>query len=92
MLQYLGFILGSLGLARVAIVDENLDPVYHAFVLPDKPIRDYLTKWSGITPHLLDGVQKKLPDIQKDIRKLLPPDAILVGHALNGDLLALKVK
>lgn len=76
----------------MAIVDENLDPVYHTFVLPDKPIRDYLTKWSGITPQLLFQVQKRLYDVQQDIRKLLPPDAILVGHGLNADLLALQVK
>ncbi len=73
-------------------MDENLDPVYHAYVLPDKPIKDYATKWSGITPELLKGIQKRLCDVQQDIRKLLPPDAILVGHALRGDLLALEVK
>lgn len=73
-------------------MDENLDPVYHAYVLPEKPVRDYATKWSGITPALLRGIQKRLCDVQQDIRKLLPPDAILVGHCLRGDLLALEVK
>lgn len=82
---------GSTGLARVAIVNENLQPVYHAYVLPDRPIRDYSTKWSGITPQLLKGVQKTLRQIQEDIRKLLPPDAILVGHSLRGDLIALQL-
>ncbi|XP_046651344.1 RNA exonuclease 1-like [Daphnia pulicaria] len=82
---------GTNGLARVAIVDENLDPVYHAYVLPEKPVRDYATKWSGITPALLRGIQKRLFDVQQDIRKLLPPDAILVGHCLRGDLLALEL-
>lgn len=73
-------------------MDENLDPVYHAYVLPDKPVRDYATKWSGITPQLLRGVQKRLCHVQQDIRNLLPPDAILVGHSLRGDLLALEVE
>ena len=38
------------------------------------------------------GVQKRLCDVQQDIRNLLPPDAILVGHSLRGDLFALEVK
>lgn len=69
-----------------------MDPVYHTYVRPDKNIRDYATKWSGITPELLMGVQKRLCDVQQDIRNLLPPDAILVGHSLRGDLFALEVK
>ncbi|KAI9560717.1 hypothetical protein GHT06_011667 [Daphnia sinensis] len=82
---------GSIGLARVAIVNENLQPVYHSYVLPDRPIKNYATKWSGITPDLLRGVQKRLCQIQEEIRNLLPPDAILVGHALAGDLKALQL-
>ncbi|XP_057372775.1 uncharacterized protein LOC130693613 [Daphnia carinata] len=82
---------GSIGLARVAIANEKLQPVYHAYVLPDKPVKDYSTKWSGITPSLLRGVQKTLCHIQEDISKLLPPDAILVGHSLRGDLIALQL-
>lgn len=79
-------------MARVAIVDENLDPVYHTFVRPKKPIKDYLTKWSGITPELLNGVTKGIKDVQDEIRKLLPPDAIIVGHSVHGDLYALQVR
>lgn len=34
---------------------------------------------------------KRLSDMQQDLRALLPPDAILVGHSLDSDLKAMKV-
>ena len=82
---------GAQGLARVAVVDENLKTVYHTFVKPKLRIVDYLTKYSGITKELLLKVKKTAEDVQRDLQKLLPPDAILVGQSLNSDLNALKV-
>ena len=78
-------------MARVAVVDEELKTVYHTYVKPDVAIFDYLTKYSGITEELLKDVKKTPSDVQKDLQKLLPPDAILIGQSLNSDLKALKV-
>ena len=52
---------------------------------------NYLTKFSGITPQMLDGINTKVSDVQEAIRSLLPPDAVLAGHSLENDLRALKV-
>jgi RNA exonuclease 1 len=41
---------------------------------------------------MLLPVTKRLEDVQREVRALLPPDAILVGQSLGNDLLALKVK
>ncbi|KPI97380.1 Putative RNA exonuclease NEF-sp [Papilio xuthus] len=78
-------------LTRVTIVNEKHESVYETLVKPYNDITDYLTKYSGITATLLANVDKRLEDVQKEIRDLLPPDAILVGHSLNTDLHALKM-
>ena len=66
---------------------------FHIFslVLPENPITNYLTQFSGITKKTLEGVTKRLSDVQEDLQKLLPRDAILVGQSLNSDLHALKM-
>ena len=40
---------------------------------------------------MLEGVTTTLSDVQQILRKLLPPDAILVGQSLNSDLHTLKM-
>lgn len=90
-LKFVFLLLGSYGLARVAVVDENFDTCYHTYVKPDLEIVDYLTQFSGITEKTLENVNKNLADVQLDLQKLLPPDAILIGQSLQSDLKALKV-
>lgn len=36
-------------------------------------------------------MKTRLPDIQSKLKKILPHDAVLVGHSLNADLQALEV-
>lgn len=78
-------------LARVSIVDEKYTSVYETLVRPTNAIVDYLTPWSGITKEMMENVTKTLKEVQDDVRKLLPPDAILVGQSLNCDLSAMKL-
>lgn len=40
---------------------------------------------------MLLPVKTRLPDIQTRLKKILPHDAVLVGHSLNADLQALQV-
>ncbi|XP_018332699.1 RNA exonuclease 5 [Agrilus planipennis] len=82
---------GDLELTRISIVDEDHKVFYEELVKPDNRIVDYLTQFSGITPKMMKNVTKKLQDVQKDLRNLLPPDAILVGQSLGNDLHALKM-
>ena len=94
-------------LTRICVVDSTLAVVYHKLVKPTNQIRNYLTRWgpiltfwtsfmcygrySGITPDMLEDVTTRLEDVQNDLQKILPPDAILVGQSLNCDLAAMKM-
>lgn len=79
-------------LARISLVNFQGDVVYDTYVVPANPITDYLTKYSGITPELLDGVRTTLADVQARFLELVSSEDILIGHSLNSDLNILKIR
>lgn len=78
-------------LTRISIINENHESIYETLVCPRNKIVDYLTAFSGITPQMMKNVTKTLAEVQADIRKLLPADAILVGQSLHSDLMAMRM-
>ncbi|CAG8191075.1 unnamed protein product [Penicillium olsonii] len=82
---------GQSELTRISIVGWDGEVVMDELVKPPRPVINYLTRYSGITPEMLEPVTTTLVDIQQRLLTLLTPRAVLVGHSLNSDLTALKL-
>ncbi|KAI9798984.1 MAG: hypothetical protein M1833_004337 [Piccolia ochrophora] len=82
---------GSLDLTRITLVNWDGKVVMDELVKPEKPVTDYLTRFSGITPEKLNPITTTLSDVQTQLLALLHPRTILIGHSLNADLVALRL-
>lgn len=79
-------------LARVSIVSDALECVYDEYVKPGCPVRDYRTRYSGISKSTLEGVTTTLKEVQEKLPTLIPSNSILIGHSLENDFHAMKFK
>lgn len=55
----------------------------------DRPL--LATRWSGITPEMLENIDTKLHQVQAAILRAVSANDVLVGHSLENDLKALKM-
>lgn len=81
----------GLELASIAVIAADGRVVYRSLVKPSSPVVDHNTRFSGIRPRDLARATKTLRDVQNDILGFVGTDTILIGHALDNDLRALKL-
>lgn len=84
----------GLEVTKVTMISSDGHKVYEKFVRPDAKIIDYNTRFSGITKKDLSAKNStvaSLPDVQRDLLRLINGDTILIGHALENDLRVLKI-
>jgi RNA exonuclease 1 len=78
-------------LTRLTLIDANEKVLLDEYVRPKNPIVDYCTQYSGITCDIMEATTMRLADIQEKFLALVPAEAILVGHSIENDLVALQV-
>lgn len=80
-----------MSLARLTVVDAMAKVVLDAHVKPQGAVLDLNTRFSGVKPEHLDGVEDDLAAIRDQLGALMDEDTILVGHGLENDLRALRI-
>ena len=78
-------------LTRVTVISSDCKTVYETLVMPDNPILDHNTRFSGITEEDLLNVKTTIRDVQAVLLSKFSDKTILIGHSFDSDLRALRV-
>ena len=70
-------------LARVSLVGGSGARLLDALVVPDNPVLDYNTRYSGITAAMLEGLTTRCADAQRLVLRHVGPDTLLVGTVVG---------
>lgn len=85
------YTINGLDVGAISIVDSDCRPVYETLVRPGAPIIDYNTEFTGLTEKDFNRVRTRRQDVKAKLLSMVGMCTILVGHALNEDLIRLKL-
>ncbi|RVD92895.1 rna exonuclease [Tubulinosema ratisbonensis] len=78
-------------IGRVSILDHKYNVIFDTFVKPKGIIQDYLFEYSGLTKeNIKNGIE--FEELQNKLLKIIGKNTIILGHALENDLVLLKIK
>ena len=72
----------------ISVADESV--LFESYVMPTKPVTDYLTRYSGIRAKDLEGAPC-FEEVQAEVA-LLIDGRVVVGHGLDNDLKVLQLQ
>ena len=79
-------------LARLTLVNAEGDVMLDVYVMPELPVIDYVTEYSGITASVLATHQSiTLAQAQIAFLRIVSSETIVVGHSPDADTKALRV-
>ncbi|KAL6956384.1 RNA exonuclease 1 [Sarracenia purpurea var. burkii] len=87
------FTTGGLELTRVSVLDFRGCVIYDTLVLPENPIVDYNTEFSGLSEESFLKAESvaSWQEVQEIILELIDCFTIVIGHGLENDFRALKL-
>eukprot|EP01041_Mallomonas_annulata_P008198 gene8198-16857_t len=71
----------GLELTRISLVNANGVVLLDTLVLPDSPITDYRTQWSGISASTMKGVNIRLLQVQLELLRIIKSDTLLIVNS-----------
>lgn len=94
--EFMGGMRNENVLGRVSLVNMYGFPVYDFYVNPGTKIRDYRTRYSGISPAVLTKARKKnklttAPEAKAAVRTFASK-SVIVGHAISNDFRVLGIR
>ncbi|ENN77708.1 hypothetical protein D910_03793 [Dendroctonus ponderosae] len=88
----MSYTAAGLEVVKVAVLNCEGVPIYVEYIRPLNPIVDYNTRFSGIVAEdFINNSSKTLKEVQKDLKKFIFKDTVLIGHGLENDLKGLKI-
>lgn len=88
----MSYTVTGLEVVKITLVDISGKPVYNEFVKPVNKIVDFNTRFSGIVEEdFIKHPTKSLVQVQRDLKKLICSETVLVGHGLENDLKGLRL-
>ncbi|XP_030746112.1 uncharacterized protein LOC115874943 isoform X2 [Sitophilus oryzae] len=88
----MSYTVKGLEAVKITVVGISGNPVYNAFIKPKNKIVDFNTRFSGVSEvDFVKNNPKSLEEVQRDLKKFIFDETVVVGHGLENDFKALRL-